>query len=305
MGVEEITKWPHIENLNKCAEIMAAPCVWITEKIDGFNARFGRTAEGVFWIGTRNRLIEMNPVTETLNGFSEWALAQAPSVGLGVTVYGEWAGKGIQGRIDYGEPSFWLFGGSFNGTPFGPEDIQTQEKARKAYDFTWHVVPTLHLGPCPSITELDQMRRAPGIAGDLREGIVISPWPPIYNKSGGRLIAKYKNPAFEERTSQRTDKPITDISDALAFVAEYVNAERLGHVAQQLAEQGLDPYDIHNTRELINAMIADVYREGKEDYEKMPIDQRKAANGAIGREAKSLMDRVREERAFGTPDKAA
>lgn len=294
MTDRDFPKFPHLENLNRAQSVLAAPRVWITEKIDGFNVRFTRQGDGLL-VGTRNKIID--PIKEPSQGFGPWISGLGSTVHMmlpGEVFYGEWAGKGILGRIDYGEPSFWLFAIQLiDGSWAEPTEV-----TRAAWEFGWNVVPTLYHGAPLPVEMLDEMRQAPSVAapGQFREGIVITPYPAVFDEHGHRLIAKFKSPAFEERASQRkTAVPtIIDLTAVQPFVDEYVTAERLVHVLEQVREaEGGDPLDPRLTGPVLKTMYEDVVREGAADFAALSEADQKYVGEVVNRATKPLLDAAR------------
>ena len=289
-------KWPHLENLDRALPVLAADIVHISEKIDGFNARFGRTVDGDFWIGTRNVVLyaDNDPGTELnmddAQGFVGWAWNHQNEVQNGIAYFGEWAGKGIQNRLDYGEKDFHLFGVmAYDSSKEAyvhliPAIIETEA----AFLSIKHV-PILHWGPNPGIEQLEQWRRREGT-----EGIVIFPWPMVNDVYGHPLIAKYKNPAFEERKSHRENKPITVPEDLKAIVEEYATWEKMLHVfahIQMQFDRGIqNPWEIEHTGTYLQVFHQDVSEDAKEELSKMDPAIVKQLGKYLNPVAKQLRD---------------
>lgn len=278
--------YPHLENLDRVLSVLDAPELWITEKIHGFNARFGRDRKGNVWVGSRNRVVDH--ATEPLQGFTAWALAHADEVEPGITLFGEWAGKGIQKGIDYGAPDFYLFAVMLDGELEHPGSVEAWQ---------WRIgckrAPFVASGRAWTLEELDGFRKAPStIAPDhTREGIVLVPWPTMFTY-GRPMIAKFKAPDFEERAHARREAPPpADLSTVQAFVEEYATDERLGHVIDQLREQGIeDPLDRVHTGALLRAYYADVVREGSDHFEALEPDAQKLVGKVLNGYVKALAD---------------
>lgn len=122
-----------------------------------------------------------------------------------------------------------------------------------------------------------------GIQEDkMREGIVIRPLEEMRQNNGARVIAKYKNQAFEERKNTPKVKPrqnLEVLKEAQAIAEEWVTPMRLEHVLQKLPEAtGLE-----HTKLVINAMVDDVYTEGKGE-----IVESRAASYVIGKQTVKL-----------------
>lgn len=296
--IDETPKFPHLENLHRAPFVLNAPRVWITEKIDGFNARFGRKPDGTFWAGTRNQVLKDG---DDPQGFGSWVRTIEDSsivhmIFPGETFYGEWAGKGVQKRIDYGEPAFWLFAiRRADGDWATPEDVK-----RAAFDFGFKIAPSLYDGAPLPVEMLDEMRSAESVAapGAIREGIVIWPYPMQYDEHGHSLIAKFKSEAFAERASQKTPRVPVDLTNLTAFVADYVTEERLRHVLARVVEENDlrdidDPLDAIYTGHVLRTMYEDVVREGRADFEALSEEDQRVVGRVVARATKPLLDAAR------------
>ena len=288
-------KYPHLENLDRVPYVLDATEVYITEKIHGFNARFGRTPDGNPWVGSRNNVVD--PETTPLQGFTDWAMRRVLRLPPGTTVFGEWAGKGIQKGIDYGAPRFYLF--AVLDQDRAPVDPERFVDWAELLDCT--TVPLLYVGPPPPMTALDMLRKGQSLLAEQpREGIVIVPWPPVTDPWGHTVIAKFKHPDFEERAHARREAPAPpDLSTVTAFVEEYATDERLSHVLDQLAEDGLDGLDRVNTGALLRAYYHDVIREGAADHEQLDADSQKLVGKVLNEHVKTLVA-VRREKVLVT-----
>lgn len=97
--------------------------------------------------------------------------------------------------------------------------------------------------------------------GKIREGVVLKPLVEFTTNNGGRVIAKHKRDEFKETKTPREVSPeeFKVLEDAKAIAEEWVTEMRLEHVLDKL------PQDIsmEGTRDVIVAMVEDVYREAK------------------------------------------
>jgi len=272
---ERYPTFPHLESIHKHPEIFDVEFVTVTEKIDGFNARFGRTEDGEFWVGSRNIL-----AADSLQGFTEYAKSKADLIPNGLTLFGEWAGRGVQGRIDYGEKSFYLFDSYLNEWATKPETEYTVDLLEcKTPQLLWSGEP-------PTMEQLTEMLSYR--SDRLVEGVVLRAYPMLYDEYGHALIVKYKNKDFEEVKSKREDKPVADMTGAEAFVEEYVTEERLIHVKDQMKEQGLDP-DAQNIGPLLRFMYNDIIREGADDFALLSEEQQKFVGKVCATVTRSLI----------------
>ena len=290
--------WPHLENLDRVPDLLErSEWVTVTEKIHGFNARFGRTPEGVFWVGSRSNVVHEGDgeigKDSKLQGFTEWALSRDALVPVGFTFYGEWAGEGIQKGIAYGPKRFYLFG-LRKYAPHGETLLPWPDIARWAGTLGCSHVPLIYDGNASSLTvaQLDEWRqRQSAISEDQAEGIVISPWPPIADVYGHTVIGKFKAPQFSERAHARKEHPApSDLTNVQAFVDDYATDERLGHVLDRLSEDGLDGLDRRNTGPLLKTFYEDVVREGRDDHAKLSENDQKLVGKVLNQSVKVLVD---------------
>jgi len=109
-----------------------------------------------------------------------------------------------------------------------------------------------------------------------REGIVLRPLVEMRTNNGERLICKFKPDEFNETRTRREISPeqLQVLSDAKEIAEEWVTNMRLEHVLQKF------PADVSMEAmgDIIKAMIADVYREGRDE-----IVESKEVAKAIGK----------------------
>lgn len=208
-----------------------------------------------------------------------------------ITVYGEVYGGKCQGMSR-------TYGPSLSFVAF---DVQIGE--------FWLDVPAAHevtnklglefvhyeRGPC-TVEWLTQQREAPSVQAQRkgiaeprqREGIVIRPLTELIRKNGDRVIAKYRNHAFEERA-----KPPREIDPAKAeriegarrVAEEFVVPMRLEHVLDKIRAErdGSDP-EIKDTGMVVKRMIEDVRTEESQNVAEWTLETDKE----IGRAAAKL-----------------
>lgn len=94
-----------------------------------------------------------------------------------------------------------------------------------------------------------------------REGVVLKPLYEFRTNNGNRVIAKYKRDEFGETKTPREVSPeqLKVLEDAKAISEEWVTEMRLLHVLDKLPKN----INIESMKLVIDAMIEDVYREGK------------------------------------------
>jgi len=111
--------------------------------------------------------------------------------------------------------------------------------------------------------------------GHKQEGVVLRPLIELTTNNGGRIICKHKRDEFKETKTAREVSPeaAQALADAEAIATEWVTPMRLQHILQKLpAGIGME-----STRDVIAAMVADVYREGAGE-----IVESREASKAIG-----------------------
>jgi len=288
-------KWPHIENIEKIPTFLSnaqtnKTALTVTEKIHGFNARFGRTEQGEFWVGSRN-----NVVTEgNLQGAVDMAQERERSVPMGFTFYGEWAGKGIQKGIDYGEKKFYLFGVRANA------DLLPWIKiSHWAIELGLETVPLIYWGRSETITiaQLDKWRQGTSRISPEQnlEGIVITTEPMSFDEYGHTLIAKFKHPKFAEIAHVKRKKQNgIDQTNAQAFVDKYATDNRLDHIFDPGDWEGLgNPLDMSNMGTVLRAYYNDVIREAGDDINGLSPEEQKILGRLINAKVKPFLDAKR------------
>lgn len=101
-----------------------------------------------------------------------------------------------------------------------------------------------------------------GIVGDkIREGIILRPLIELILKNGDRLICKHKRDEFMETKTPRevNAQDFQILEDAKAISEEWVTEMRLKHVLDKLPKDLV----ISDMKQVISAMVEDVYREAK------------------------------------------
>lgn len=287
-------KYPHLENLARYDEVLRCKRVVVQEKLDGANVRFGLTPDGEFWLGSRNQLLDPEDFQASY-GFVGWAADHEIASRLlrtrahGLTFYGEWVGKKVQGRITYRTEGFYLF-----DVREGDQFLGQGELDHWARQLNLSTVPRRYWGP-PDINTLTRFRDLP-LAGNVTEGIVIKADPPQRDERGDWVMAKYKSPDFEEvakaKRKVRTPRDPSATEAAQVFVDQYVTLERLRHVFAQVREEGADPSDVRSTGLVLKAMHADIVREGLRDYQQLDQDNQRAVGKLQVPATKALIDQL-------------
>lgn len=304
----KFSKWTEIENLYKVPEILSlayAKEVVATEKIHGTSVRVG-CVEDVIRVGGRNEEFDFalsNPGASM--GFVGWLRQTqipekiqklAKELGKDIIFYGEWHGVGIQRGIKYlpDGRDFRVFGVRIN------EDIQDWDVVVElSTKIGVRTVPVLYRG-IPNMEIFDQLRIIPSmvakengidLADNIAEGIVVSAIP-MQQLGQSWLIAKYKNPKFEERVSQqkKEHKPLEISDSAVCFVEEFWTLQRLEHILTYLREQGIDIQSPKVIGLAIKGMFEDVIKEGRPEWEALPEEAQRAATKLHPTRTKELLE---------------
>lgn len=309
--------FPHLENLERLLvtmpDFLSRPFT-VSEKIHGWNGRVGRDETGELWIGTRNQdYLVADAETPPLQGFTEYVRNATWDLPKGMTVYGEWAGKGIQKGIDYGDKRFFIFAERMLDGPVYSTTLVIDQHWLLGH----FVAPVIYEGSRMMLMELDELRRGRSqiAPGQPIEGIVISPVTPVFDVYGHQIIAKYKSPQFAELASARKERVAVDLTSVTAFAEEYVNEGRLVHVLDQVSEslnQGLaagvrphDPLDIVYTGDVLKTMYFDVLREGSADYDALSEADQKIVGKAVNKITLGLLAELRTQAAHDAVARAS
>lgn len=114
-----------------------------------------------------------------------------------------------------------------------------------------------------------------------REGVVLRPLVEFTKNNGERVICKHKGDDFRETA---TPRPVVDpakmqvLADAQSVADEWVTLHRLEHVLQKMPGHSIEKMKL-----IIESMVEDVNREGKNEFVASPeVDK------AIGRKTALL-----------------
>ena len=266
----------HLDNLYKNQTILLFKECYAMEKIHGTSAHVGwkfEEDEINFFTGENHKLFLSLFDADFIKAKFDEIFPDQDAV-----IFGEhYAGK-CQGMSDtYGKVSKFIgfdvkVGNVWLNVP-NAEDVCYQF----GIEFVSYRKITTHL------MNLDVEMEAPSVqairngCGDnkKREGIVVRPLVEMRTNNGNRVICKYKPEEQMETKTKREVSPeqLKVLSDAKEIAEEWVTNMRLEHVLQKF------PADVsmESMGEIIKAMIADVYREGKDE-----IVESKAVGKAIG-----------------------
>lgn len=268
----------HINNLYKARDVLLFKEVYALEKVHGTSAHV-KLADGAltFFPGGESKA-SFEALFDRVTLLAGMSALGSPEV----TVYGEaYGGKCQRMSHTYGDTlRFIVFDIQIGDTWL---DVPTMD--RVATNLGLEVVPWVRV--VSDVEALDFQRDAPSIVAERRgcgvkprEGVVIRP-PLEVSTVDGRVIAKHKGAAFEERaTPPKADAGKLEVlAQATAIADEWVTPMRLTHVLDKLpAAVGID-----NTKLVIDAMVEDVLREAAGE-----IVDSKEARAAIGKRAAQL-----------------
>ena len=262
-------KFPHVDRLRSSSPIHLFKSVVCTEKLDGTNFRTG-IEDGQFWVGGRN--IVFGPGDDSF-GAVAWARSNDLEAKIRawnpypsdapITLFGELYGPGIQKRIDYGQERRVAFFDVMIGDTF----LDPDDASQVIRNLGLLEVPIVYAGPI-DMQRLDELVAEVTLAGiqkdgNIREGVVIRPPIRLKDKRGEWIIAKHKNPAFDEIVPEsKTPKFAPGLEADVAHVLSYVTGERLNHILTYLREEGRE-INQTLTGDVIKRMLEDILREGE------------------------------------------
>ena len=207
-------------------------------------------------------------------------------LGKDITVYGEAYGGKQQGMsATYGkELKFIVFDVCIGDKWL---DVPTAESIAKALGLEF-----VHYVKCSTSLEVLDYERdfysvqaaRNGMGTDkMRESVVLRPPIEVTLNNGNRIISKHKRKEFMETATPRsveTDpEKLKVLSDAQAIADEWVTMERMKHVVSKLGDVGME-----QTKQVIDAMVEDVLREGTGEIVDSP-----EARKAIGRNTAKML----------------
>lgn len=205
-----------------------------------------------------------------------------------ITIYGEAYGGKMQGmRHTYGDKlKFIVF-----DVKVGDNWLSVPDMAQVATQLGFEVVPWETSST--NLESLDAIKTRPsevavrcGITEPkVREGVVLRPLQEMTLNNGDRVIAKYKNDEFEERSKTPKVKENTNLEvleNAEKISQEWVTEMRLQHVLGKLELDGVK-MSIEDTHKVIMEMIQDVNIEAKNE-----ILETHETNRSIGKRTAKL-----------------
>ena len=254
----------HINNLYKSQDILLFKEAYAMEKIHGTSAHIGwkfETKQINFFTGENYSLfLTLFDEEFLIKKFEEIFPDQD------VVIFGEHYGGKCQGMSNtYGKESKFIgfdvkVGYVWLNVP-NAEDVCNQFNV----EFIHYIKIESNL------SNFEAERDAPSVQAirngvtenKKREGIVLRPLTEMRTNNGERVISKFKLDDFIETKTRRevTPEQLKVLSDAKEIAEEWVTNMRLQHVLQKF------PADVNmeSMGDIIKAMIADVYREGRDE----------------------------------------
>lgn len=277
----------HINNLYKDQTILIFKECYALEKIHGTSAHImwnGQAGLLTFFSGGEKHerfmaLFDVEALTsQFIDKFPEST----------VIIYGEAYGGKQQGMSEtYGkELKFIAFDVMINSTWLSVPNAHQVASYFNIEFVDYHKVPTdiesLNFERDKDSTQAIRNGVGPG---KLREGVVLKPLVEVTTNNKERIIAKHKRDEFRETKSPRVvTGNIEVIENARSVAEEWVTEMRLSHVLDKLPG-----VNIEGMRQVISAMVEDVYREGAGE-----IKESKAVEKAISaKTALMFKDRLR------------
>lgn len=270
--------------------------VVVTEKIHGTQGRIFIFPDEVK-VGTRRRIIETGggypQQYETLYTLGETArikMLEEGEVPCGqVSIFGEYAGEGVQKGIKYTESGkdFWAFAVLIG------ENLWLDTLAAKEFCERYEIkfVPFLYIG-VPDMEVFNRLYEQNsyilGIKDNMMEGIVITSQPLVLNIFGEKIQAKHKNDKWSEST--KSAKKPKDSSEEMKFTIENINEVRVLHAVDKLREADTWKRGMEDMRNLIAEIMIDLKDEvGLGDLDERQV--RKSVSKLVAKIYKAMLQR--------------
>lgn len=268
--------WGKMKNLyrfnsNLLENIWGVRRVVVTEKIHGTQGRIFIWEDEVK-VGSRRRIIgagegrgggypEQYEVLQALGETARLKMLEEGEVPCGhVTIFGEYAGEGVQKGIKYTESGkdFWAFAVLIGEAMW--LDAVASKKFCDKYGIKF--VPILYEGP-PGMDVFDslyeQNSRILSIEDNMMEGIVITSKPLMRNIFGEKIQAKHKNNKWGEST--KTAKKPKRTSEEIDYARKNINEVRILHAVDKLRQIGVWKRSMEDMRNLVMEIMEDLKHE--------------------------------------------
>lgn len=279
----------HIDNLYKAQDVLLFKELWALEKVHGTSAH-------IAWKDGKVRFFSGGvPMLSFVKLFDQEVLSARFREVIGeneATVYGEAYGGKCQGMSEtYGKELRFI---AFD-VKIGDSWLAVPNMAQFVQGLGLEVVP--HVKIPADLARIDYERDKPSEVAIMRgfdacrdrEGIILRPLMELFRNDSKRIIAKHKRDDFSERATPQkvVDKDkLVVLEEANSIADEWVTEMRLTHVLDKLGPD----VGIERTKEVIEAMREDVFREAKNE-----IVESKEVDRAIGsRTAKMFKQRLKD-----------
>lgn len=287
---EGIMGYLKIPNLYKDNRILEFKEVYALEKIHGTSAHISwKEGTVCFFSGgaKHETFVSLFSVDQLKERFQEF-FGETP-----VVVYGEAYGGKIQKMAHtYGpEMKFIAFDVTVDGKWLDVVNAEQVVHEKLGLMF----VPYSRVKA--DIEVLNKYRDAPSLVARWavgsrdkpREGIVLRPTFEVTLNNGSRLIAKHKALEFQETSTPREVDPekLKVLTEAREIAEEWVTPMRLRHVVDKLP---FEVVDMTRTKDVVVAMIEDVYTEGEGE-----LVESKDTSREIGKKTAFLLRRYLQE----------
>lgn len=278
-------RYESIPNLyrKEAQSIWMLPEVIVQEKLDGTNCSFGYM-DGMPVMNSRNNNIwhVKGDVTNHVSDFDGFGIvntflshnhnffSELKSIhpDKNILIFGEFYGKGIMNRVDYGQGKHFTF--------FDAYDLDLQQWLiwddfnKLCKDLGLDIAPVLCTG-APKLSVFErllkinspqgQINGVPEDQENLMEGIVVKGLYSQKDRFGERIITKFKVGKFaeiKEKKEKKVDKQDAKRYDLSLEIAEkYMTEGRLENILEKLRLDNL-PISIKITGELIRRVQQDV-----------------------------------------------
>lgn len=247
----------------------------VYEKLDGSNVSFAITKDSVSYC-SREKTISNDPTKVGFHGLGgilenyqgiineiQKILKKSNETQL-ITLYGEFFGRGIQKRIDYGDEKRVLFYDvAIDGV------IQPQFMFLELMKF--HGYEDLI---CPIEGIYDTFEEAMAVANDMpsnlsptewiREGNVIKPYTEYPTMGNDKVfMVKNKNTKFSEK---KPKTPLTEEEIALMKEKEVINAKFVEYINSNRLDSVLSKEDIEVSKKTMGKLIPKLLNDAREDF---------------------------------------
>lgn len=268
----------HIDNLYKNRTILLFRRCYELEKIHGTSAHIEyKDGTIVYFSGgeKHSNFVALFSEEELKEKFTKLGHPK-------ITIYGEAYGGKCQGmKHTYGDQlRFIVF-----DVKIGDYWLDVPNMDQVATSLGLEVVPWSEIST--DLVELDRVRDQPSRVGIRRgcpdkisEGVVLRSLIELTTNNGERIICKHKTEKFSEHTRQpKVTDNIEILTEANAIADQWCTPNRLQHILDKMESN----IGMEKTAEVIKAMVADIYREGKGE-----IVEGKEVAAAIGRKTAQL-----------------